>query len=491
MTKSFIFLHPPVTLRRLSEEINQAKGRVSEYPIVPMGLFSMASRLEEEGFETRIVNVSLLKLLNPEKKVEELIKDLDAAIFGIDLHWFTHSYGAIELARLLKSIKNDSKVIVGGYTSSFFYEEIMKKFTFIDGIAIGLAEESVVRYAKYVCKEIDAKEVSDFVIRDGNKIKTNYGKYESEDKIDRYNFVKVEKMVNWGEYLRCGPAGYDSLRKPSFWVLLGRGCMRNCGYCGGGIEGFKAASMGNLLHVRKTEKVSEDIDVLNSKYNVKLINFSHDPEAFGEKYYQKLFENIRERKRDVSAYWDSFGIPKKEFINEALKTFNSIVIGISLESTLDEVRFKIGRNYTIEEFIKSRDYLSNENIGIDIYWTIGLPGETEESAMKIISKSSDLMRLYKNALVIPPFPYTLDPNAPMALHPERYGIKKLYKNFEDYYKATSSLKWIDWVAHETKNMSKKKIAEVTERAYRAITGIYEAGLFRENIEHRYRLDHEA
>ncbi|MEM0077249.1 MAG: hypothetical protein QXY91_06600 [Thermoproteota archaeon] len=92
--------------------------------------------------------------------------------------------------------------------------------------------------------------------------------------------------------------------------------------------------------------------------------------------------------------------------------------------------------------------------------------------------------------MLPPFPYTLDPNAPMALNPEQYGIKKLYKNFEDYYKATSSLKWIDWVAHETKNMSKKKIAEVTEKIYRAINEIYEAGLFRENVEHRYRLDHE-
>ncbi|MBO3801664.1 MAG: radical SAM protein [Thermoproteota archaeon] len=490
MKKSFIFLHPPVTLRKLSEELNKAKGNVSEYPLVPMGLFSMASRLEEEGFETKIVNVSLLKLLNPEKKVEELIEGLDATIFGVDLHWFTHSYGAIELAKLLKFLKNDSKVVIGGYTSSFFYEEIMKKFKFIDGIALGLAEESIVKYAKYVHKEINVNEVPSFAIREGDKTIVNYGKYESENKINEYNFVRVEKMDNWREYLKCGPAGYDSSRKPSFWVLLGRGCMRNCGYCGGGIEGFKAARMGNLLHLREAEKISEDIDILSSKYGVKLINFSHDPEAFGEKYYKKLFENIRGKKQDIVAYWDSFGIPKKEFVDEALKTFSNIIVGISLESTLDEVRFKVGRKYTIEEFIKARDYLNDKRIGIDIYWTIGLPGETEESALKIISKSSDLMRLYKNAVVIPPFPYTLDPNAPMALNPEQYGIKKLYKNFEDYYKATSSLKWIDWVAHETKNMSKKKIAEVTEKIYRAINEIYEAGLFRENVEHRYRLDHE-
>lgn len=491
MTNSFIFLHPPVTLRKLSEELSQAKGRISEYPIVPMGLFSMTSRLEEEGFETRIVNVSLLKLLNPEKKVEELVKDLDATIFGIDLHWFTHSYGAIELAKLLKSLKKDSKVVIGGYTSSFFYEEIMKKFKFIDGVAIGLAEESIVKYAKYVYGKIGAKEVSGFAIRNGNNIMVNYGNYESEDKIDEYNFVSVEKMNNWREYLKCGPAGYDSSRKPSFWILLGRGCIRNCGYCGGGVEGFKAARMGSMLHLRKPEKVSEDIDILNTKYGVKLVNFSHDPEAFGERYYKKLFESIRRKKLDISAYWDSFEIPKREFINEALKTFNSVVVGISLESTLDEVRFKVGRKYTIEEFIRAKDYLGDERIGIDIYWTIGLPGETEESALKMISKSSDLMRLYKNALVIPPFPYTLDPNAPMALHPEQYEIKKLYKSFEDYYKATSSLKWIDWIAHETKSMSRKKIAEVTERVYRAITEIYEAGLFKENIEHRYRLDHEV
>ena len=489
MAGDVVFLHPSVTLRRLLDEAQRAQGPITEYPIAPMGLFSMSAYLEDNGFNSEIVNVALWKILNPEKYVSELIESLDAKIFGIDLHWFTHSYGAIELARAVKREHRDAKVVLGGYTSSYFYEEIMKRYKFIDGIALGLAERSMVEYARKVVRGEEC-ELHGFVVREDGKI-TVKPVETYEESLDEYDFTRVHKMRNWREYLRCFPGGYNPCRKPSFWVPLARGCMRNCAYCGGGVEGFRAAHMGRRLTVRSAGRVAEDIDILAKKYGVKIVNFSHDPEAFGTKYYIELFSQIRERDVNVSAYWDSFGIPGREFIEEALKTFENIIVGISLESVLDEVRFALGRRYTIEDFRRAGEYLRDKRIGIDIYWTVGMPGETEKTALKMIEVSAELMREFKNAYVVPPFPYTIDPNAPMALHPERYGVKKIFKTFKDYYRATSSIKWVDWIGHETKTMSRKQIARTTEKVYNAIVEMYSAGLFQENLKHRYLLEYEC
>lgn len=486
-SRDVTFLHPPVTLRRLVDEARRARGKTAEYPIAPMGLFSMAAELEDAGFDVEIVNVALWKILNPESRVQELLESTEAAIFGIDLHWFTHSYGAIQLARALKRMYPNSRVILGGYTASFFSEEIMREFKFVDGVAIGLADESVVEYAKYVIR--GEGEPYSFIVREGGRVFSKPVKY-LEGSIDKYDFTRVHKMREWREYLRCGPGGYSPSRKPSFWIPIARGCMYNCSYCGGGVEGFRAARMGRGLMVRSPERVAEDVETLTRKYGVRIVNFSHDPEAFGSAYYTKLFSELRERGIRVSAYWDSFRIPGREFISEALRAFENIILGISLESVVDEVRFRIGRMYTIEDLRRAKDYLSDERIGLDIYWCIGMPGETEETAMKIVEVSADLMREFRNAYVVPPFPYTMDPNAPMALHPEEYGVKKVYKTFKDYYRATSSLKWVDWVAHETETMSRKLIARTTERVYSALVDMYRAGLFRENLEHRYFLEHE-
>ena len=80
MAGDVIFLHPPVTLRRLLDEARRAQGPITEYPIAPMGLFSMSAYLEDNGFDSEIVNVALWKILNPEKYVSELIESLDAII---------------------------------------------------------------------------------------------------------------------------------------------------------------------------------------------------------------------------------------------------------------------------------------------------------------------------------------------------------------------------------------------------------------------------
>ena len=484
-----LFIHPP--METTSYEASIRRGATSEYPIVPMGLFTMADCLERAGFSVKIVNLSLERLLQPPVSVERMIRDLHARIYAIDLHWFVHSYGAIETAKLLKFMYPDSLVVLGGFTSSFFAEEIMRNYNFIDIVVVGEGEETIVDIAS--CRDkLSLRSVKGIMFRDKKKNVLFTGLRDSVPNLSRLVFTRVDLMEKWSIYLRCGPSSCVPTRKPSFWINVARGCNRMCSYCGGSRVGFESAMRYYNFRLRDPVELANDIEVLSNEYGVKIVKFSHDIESYGRKYYERLFNEIRSRGLEVGAYWDSFGVPREKLVESASKTFElGVCLGVSLETLDDSVRWRNMRLYTLAQFEKMLPIYEEKDILLDIYFLIGLPGDTRDNIRKIVPYSRRLMEKYKNVWVVPPFPYTIDPNSPMALNPEKYGIKLLFRRFEDYRRATSSLKWIDWVGHETSELSKKEIAELTLEVYKGIVQLNKSEDFKENLEKRYLFEHEG
>ncbi|PKP57100.1 MAG: hypothetical protein CVT88_09365 [Candidatus Altiarchaeales archaeon HGW-Altiarchaeales-1] len=137
-----IFLHPPgiYDFRKRPVFIGAMSEAVPSTPVFemyPMGFVSMAHYLERHGHKARIVNIAL-KMLNSEKfDVEKFIKKLDAEAFCIDLHWIAHLHGAIEIAKICKKFHPNTPVIFGGFTSTYYSDEILTKFPFIDYVLKG------------------------------------------------------------------------------------------------------------------------------------------------------------------------------------------------------------------------------------------------------------------------------------------------------------------------------------------------------------------
>ncbi len=105
-------------------------------------------------------------------------------------------------------------------------------------------------------------------------------------------------------------------------------------------------------------------------------------------------------------------------------------LGISLESLRDDVKWKAGRFYRREEVEKAIALYDDMGVVVDLYFLIGLPGDSVESIKKIPEYSFNIMRKHTHVWVVPPFPYTIDPNCPMALKPGAYGVKLLFKSIE-------------------------------------------------------------
>ncbi|GAJ01561.1 unnamed protein product, partial [marine sediment metagenome] len=92
----------------------------------PIGFTSIAEYLERAGYRVRIVNLAVRMMKDKNFDAGAFIKRLKAPVFGIDLHWLLHCQGAIEVARLVKQCHPEAKVIFGGLSSSYFYQELME-----------------------------------------------------------------------------------------------------------------------------------------------------------------------------------------------------------------------------------------------------------------------------------------------------------------------------------------------------------------------------
>jgi len=461
------FFHPPayVTHQPLSKLVGlfMKKRLFNKYPIMPMGLFSLASCLDENGFQTRIVNLGLEQCLNPSFNLKGKVKSISADIYAIDLHWSIHSSGAIEVANLCKRYHPDSLVVIGGLTATWFDEEIIRNHPYIDVVVRGEAEETMVQLAKKrTCGE-GLSDIRGVTYRDKNSLKKNPMGIPPSN-LDGFNFIRPDLVERWTEYLKANAMGYNEKAPTTFWLPIARGCPHNCIHCGGSNASYCLVTGRGKPILRSPKKIAEDIEKLSEK-GAKVVSFSHDPQIGGKGYYSKLLEEVRGRKLDVSAYTEIFHLASKRFIEEYEKTFTYSSVAISPESASEEVRKNAGKPFSNAQLFKALEMLDRSEMDTVIYFCVGLPGENLESFEQFKKMVRKIMYDTKHALVAPPFPYTIDPNSLMALNPEKHGVKLIFKTFEDYKRTSkTSGGLIESIGHETTNLSRQDIYRLTIQA---------------------------
>src|SRR5512146_1323761 len=141
-----ILLHAPSVYDFRKEAI--LYGPVSDlvpstpvFEMYPIGFTTMAEYLERAGLHTRIVNLAVRMLDDAKFDVEEQIRKLDAVAFGIDLHWLPHAHGSVEVARIVKRLHPNRPVIFGGFSSTYFHQELIR-YPAVDFILRGDSTEA-------------------------------------------------------------------------------------------------------------------------------------------------------------------------------------------------------------------------------------------------------------------------------------------------------------------------------------------------------------
>ena len=163
---------------------------------------------------------------------------------------------------------------------------------------------------------------------------------------------------------------------------------------------------------------------------------AYDIAEMGEDYWRELFARIREKGVKIGLYNEFFQLPSPEFINDFVRSVNMAhtCVAFSPLAGNERVRRLNGKHYSNDALFDILALLNQYNVHIFVYFSLNLPGETDQTFRETINLARQIYEFYPTSLLqIFNTVHTVDPFSPMGLHPEKYGIKTSMSTFMDYY----------------------------------------------------------
>ncbi len=471
-----ILLHPPTlydfrTFPGIYGPISDVVPSTPIFEMYPIGFASISEYLERHGLKVRIINVALKMLKDERFDVENLIKKNKPVAFGLDLHWMAHVQGALAIAELIKKAHPEIPVILGGLSATYYHDEILRQYPFVDFVLRGDSTEKPLTQLLWAIKRKgDLSSIPNLTYRDGgNGIRINPLTYVPEDlneiSIDYRHIMK--KVVRFMD-----PVGYqpfiDWYTYPVTAVFTCRGCRYFCKTCGGSSFAFNLFANRKRPAYRDPKLLAEDVFNVSEHLRapVMIIGDIFQP---GEEYGFTFLDELKKRLISNHIAFEFFVPPTRqqlERISQSVKNFN---IEISPESHDEEVRRAFGRPYgnePLERMIK--DAIELDCKRIDLFFMIGLPKQTYQSVLDTVEYCHFLLKRFQHYNKILPFisplaPF-LDPGSAVFEEPERYGYKLLYRTIEEHRRALLAPSWKYILNYETEWMSRDEIVSSTYEA---------------------------
>ena len=443
------------------------------FEMYPIGLTSIAEYLERAGYRVRIVNIAVRMLRDKKFNAEAFIKRLKAPVFGIDLHWMVHCHGAIEVARIVKKWHPEAKLVFGGFSSSYFYKELLQ-YPEIDYVLRGdSTEEPFRQLLDCITKSNGAPEkIPNLVWKDSlGKIHENPLSHVPTDlsavMVNHYKYV-VRSVIRYRDLISYTPVK-DWLRYPITAVLTCRGCTQNCVICGGSAAAFKECYNRQKAVFRAPEAVIQDIKQI-SRFSNGPIFILGDLRQAGEDYASQVLNLLQKNRVKNQFILELFYPASRDFLRRMSLACPNFCLEISPESHDPEIRKISGRPYSSEELEQAlSDALDVGCRRLDVFFMIGLPRQTPQSVMETIDYCDHLLDRFKGdkrlSLFVSPLAPFLDPGSLGFEHPEHYGYRILFRKLEEYRQALVSPSWKYSLNYETDWMNRQQIVDT---AYEAI-----------------------
>jgi len=444
-----LYIHPAKQGVQLRPDAQM--GRT--YGLMPVGVAGLVNVLCENGIPVRGLNFPLERQLNNNFDLRKwLAARRGVRVILIDLHWYEHCYGAIDIARLCKEVMPWAWIVVGGLTASGFSREILESFSEIDFIIRGDAEKPLLELVRYLLKtgnrskvHVGLGDIPNLSYRSETGVVENAQLYTATTAgLDALNFVDIDFMDHFQEYYVNEYVVIDidktlnAMKTNPYWgrwLTSARGCRYHCSYCGGGKDSHKMLANRTGLVTRSPQKLVDDLRNL-AKVGVIQASMSYDIAEMGEDYWQEFFAQLRDSGVKISIYNEFFQNPEPAFIDEFVRsvemTHSSVVL--SPLSGNERVRRLNGKHYSNDALFDTLEYLSRYSIYLLVYFSLNLPGETNETFRETLNLARDIYEFYPaDHLRILNTVHTIDPFSPMSLYPDKFGIESSMTSFMDFY----------------------------------------------------------
>ncbi|MDW5561993.1 MAG: TIGR04190 family B12-binding domain/radical SAM domain protein [Methanomassiliicoccus sp.] len=469
--EDIIFLHAPSVydFRKRSIFYGPVSDLVPSTPVFemyPFGFTTMANRLSKEGYRVRIINLASMMLNDRRLDVEALLGKLRADVFGIDLHWLPHAHGSLAVADIVKKLHPESKVLFGGFSSSYFHEELIT-YPQVDLVLRGdSVEEPLANLMAALEKGGDLSSVPNLTWKRDGKVTVNPLTCVPEDldylDID-YGWI-IKSVIRHRDLEGAKPFK-DWDRYPLTAVFTVRGCNQSCAVCGGSCGAMRRVLGRTRPAFRSPENVAQDIADVQAFIDAPVFVVG-DVRQNGDRYSERFFRRCRELGVDDNVVLELFTPAPASYFEEARQTFDRYSIQFSPDSHEEKVRNALGRRFDNASMEKSiSNALANDCQRFDMFFMIGLPEQTPSSAIesanytrKLYAQNGNDHRLLIYTSPLAPF---LDPGSFAFENPGKFGYRLFARTLEEHRARLENPNWRDVLSYETVNLTRDQIVQAS------------------------------
>jgi radical SAM superfamily enzyme YgiQ (UPF0313 family) len=334
-------------------------GMFSRYvPLsIPIGVAYLAAYLIDKGHQVKIWDEAI-KMLTRDDIVALIEECPSPKVFGISCLTASISRGHL-IARQIKEILPEAVVILGGIHPTVLPEESLNTGV-VDFVIRKEGEVPLEALYSAIKNNKDYDGISGLTFRrDGRIIHNPALPGPDMDSLPAFPYHLFE----------------EHLDKYDFGFVVGsRGCPYNCIFCS------QRSISGRRFTYRSAEKVVDDIELLVSRYNRKLITFSDDNMLTNKSRIREMCDLIQKRGLHTKASFQcqARGDDINEDILLRLKRANFVTLDFGLETASERLLVLIDKKLTVKRNVEALSLAKKFGFQLSGTFILGLPTETKE-----------------------------------------------------------------------------------------------------------------
>jgi B12-binding domain/radical SAM domain protein len=471
--RDLVLLHAPAiydfrTHPRFLGPLADAVPSTAIFEMYPIGMTSLAAFLERNHYNVELINLAYLMLHDPAFDAAALIRSIDAPVVGIDLHWLPHAQGALAVADLVKRAHPDARVLMGGLSSSYYHDELIRHPS-VDFVLRGDSTEEPARQLLQALREerpLDGVENLTWKRADGTVVVNPLTFVPGDlDYVDvpayRYLLSSMFKYRSLSHLVPC----LEWLRYPTTVLLGARGCNEDCAICGGSRSAYRAVCNRTRPAYRSAEKLADDVRTIGT-FSRAPIFMVHDPRMGGLARARKFFGLVKQIDPSNEMIFELYYPGDADFFQTIARSVRHWGLEITLESPDEDERRTNGKfpwpNAVFESTVEHA--LANGCRTVDVFFMVGLAHQTRAGALRIADYAERLVTRFGADQRLRPFVAPLgpfiDPGSRAFEHPE-LGYHVNCRSLEDHRRAFTHEGWHEILSYETDGMTRDEIVQAT------------------------------
>lgn len=350
----------------------------------PLGVLSIASCLEDHGFEVHVVDCHAREM-GP-VRFRSLVRKLRPRFVGISV-LSAHYVPANFIAQICKEEVPDTIVVAGGVHAEAHSEQMLQN-PHIDAVGRGDGEMLMTE----VVQGVPWEKIDGLSYRVGDIVQHNKPRSVEMD-LDRYP-LPAYHLIDFDDYFPP-VSSYKAL--PAMNVLMTRGCPGKCTFCN---------SANTTLRSRSVDKLMELLKKLRYEYGVKQIYFYDDTFTANRRMVEEFCRRMVEEKVDVSWICYVRGDMFKEEMARMLSRAGCHQVLIGVESGSRTLMAAVGKPIQHEVYQRTVALAHKYNMEVRGSFIIGHVDETEETLRETVQFAIDLDLDLFQVSVMTPYPGT-------------------------------------------------------------------------------------